>query len=293
MRARREALELLGPLALVVAAGVLGTFVSQTTEIYFVTALISVSTVVAIYVFVGNSGVLSFGHISFFAVGVWAAGVLSIPEQEKTGDDAVPLRLPELDDGWERAVAPDRGGGGRRVRAPRRTAAHAPVRARRRHRDVRRARDHQQPPSLLREDRPRPQHLLVGAGDDGRPAGHDRRASRHRRGVRVPAQPAREAAARDPGGSGRRARGRRLDLPAAARRLRALRVPRRVRRRAVHPLHPDQRGRRVPRPDVHHPRDARHRGRDEPLGRGRRRALRERPRLRARGDGGRHDAARE
>ena len=47
------------------------------------TALISVSTVVAIYVFVGNSGVLSFGHISFFAVGVWAAGVLSVPVAEK------------------------------------------------------------------------------------------------------------------------------------------------------------------------------------------------------------------
>jgi branched-chain amino acid transport system permease protein len=83
VKAGRTALELLGPVALVVAAGVVGMFVSQTTEIYFVTALISVATVVAIYVFVGNSGVLSFGHISFFAVGVWAAGVLSIPEQEK------------------------------------------------------------------------------------------------------------------------------------------------------------------------------------------------------------------
>ena len=80
------------PLLLVVAAGILGTFVSQTTEIYFVTALISVSTVVAIYVFVGNSGVLSFGHISFFAVGVWAAGVLSIPETEK------PATMPYLFD---------------------------------------------------------------------------------------------------------------------------------------------------------------------------------------------------
>ena len=50
------------------------------------------STVVAIYVFVGNSGVLSFGHISFFAVGVWAAGVLSIPEAEK------PATMPYLFD---------------------------------------------------------------------------------------------------------------------------------------------------------------------------------------------------
>ena len=191
MRARREALELLGPAALVVAAGVLGTFVSQTTEIYFVTALISVSTVVAIYVFVGNSGVLSFGHISFFAVGVWAAGVLSIPEQEK------PATMPYLFDFLSSTTVGNvpslliAARGGRRVRAPRRPSAHAAVRARRGHRDVRGARDHQQHPSLLREDRPRPQHLLVGAGDDGRPAGHDRRGSRHRPRVRVPAQPAR------------------------------------------------------------------------------------------------------
>ena len=92
MRARRAALELLAPLVLVVAAGLLGTVVSQTLEIYVITALISVSTVVAIYVFVGNSGVLSFGHISFFAVGVWAAGVLSIPETEK------PATMPYLFD---------------------------------------------------------------------------------------------------------------------------------------------------------------------------------------------------
>ena len=83
MRTRRALAELLAPVALVVAAGLVGAAASQANEIYFISALISVSTVVAIYTFVGNSGVLSFGHISFFAVGVWAAGVLSIPEQEK------------------------------------------------------------------------------------------------------------------------------------------------------------------------------------------------------------------
>ena len=92
MRAGRTVVEFLAPLVLVAAAGILGAFVSTTTEIYFITALISVSTVVAIYVFVGNSGVLSFGHISFFAVGVWAAGVLSIPEAEK------PATMPYLFD---------------------------------------------------------------------------------------------------------------------------------------------------------------------------------------------------
>jgi len=92
VRARHAFVEFAAPAALVVGTALLGTVVSQTTEIYFVTALISVSTVVALYVFVGNSGVLSFGHIAFFAVGVWAAGVLSVPVAEK------PATMPYLFD---------------------------------------------------------------------------------------------------------------------------------------------------------------------------------------------------
>ena len=71
------------PVALVVVAALLGSTVSRATEIYFINALVAVSIVVALYVFVGNSGVLSFGHISFVAAGAWAAGVLSVPEAEK------------------------------------------------------------------------------------------------------------------------------------------------------------------------------------------------------------------
>ena len=83
MRARRNLVQLLGPVALVVVAALLGTLVSRSTEIYFINALVAVVVVVALYVFVGNSGVLSFGHVSFVAVGAWAAGVLSVPIDEK------------------------------------------------------------------------------------------------------------------------------------------------------------------------------------------------------------------
>jgi branched-chain amino acid transport system permease protein len=48
-----------------------------------INALVNVAIVVALYIFIGNSGVLSFGHISFVAVGAWAAGVLSMPVEEK------------------------------------------------------------------------------------------------------------------------------------------------------------------------------------------------------------------
>jgi branched-chain amino acid transport system permease protein len=83
VKAARSLSQLAAPVALVVAAALVGSTVTRATEIYFINALVAVSMVVALYVFVGNSGVLSFGHISFVAVGAWAAGVLSVPEAEK------------------------------------------------------------------------------------------------------------------------------------------------------------------------------------------------------------------
>jgi branched-chain amino acid transport system permease protein len=75
--------ELAGPATLVVVAALLGTLVSASTQGYFTDALVKVAIVVALYVFVGNSGVVSFGHISFVAIGAWTAGVLSVPASEK------------------------------------------------------------------------------------------------------------------------------------------------------------------------------------------------------------------
>jgi len=83
MRRLDAALQLLAPLALVALAALVGTLVSTSTETYVINALVNVAIVVALYVFIGNSGVLSFGHISFVAVGAWAAGVLSMPVEEK------------------------------------------------------------------------------------------------------------------------------------------------------------------------------------------------------------------
>jgi len=79
----RSLAQLGGPVLLVLVAALLGGVASSSTEVYFINALVGVSIVVALYAFVGNSGVLSFGHISFVAVGAWAAGVLSVPRAEK------------------------------------------------------------------------------------------------------------------------------------------------------------------------------------------------------------------
>jgi branched-chain amino acid transport system permease protein len=83
MRRVNSAVQLLAPLALVAVAALVGTLVTTSTETYVINALVNVTIVVALYVFIGNSGVLSFGHISFVAVGAWAAGVLSMPVEEK------------------------------------------------------------------------------------------------------------------------------------------------------------------------------------------------------------------
>ena len=87
---RLDLQQVIAPAILVVAVGIGSTYVSSSNEIYFLNALVSVATVVAIYVFIGNSGVLSFGQMSFVAVGAFLAGIMTIPLESKTGV------LPEL-----------------------------------------------------------------------------------------------------------------------------------------------------------------------------------------------------
>lgn len=97
------ALQLVVPALLVVAVGFASTLVSSSREIYFLNALVSLAIVAAIYVFVGNSGVLSFGQISFVAVGAFTAGVLTIPLDSKRG--VLPDLFPILRDHTVGSVA--------------------------------------------------------------------------------------------------------------------------------------------------------------------------------------------
>jgi branched-chain amino acid transport system permease protein len=83
-------------MVLVVAVGAVSTTVSPARKVDFLSALVSVAIVVAIYVFVGNSGVLSFGQISFVAVGAFAAGVMTVPLDSKKG--VLPQLFPLLRD---------------------------------------------------------------------------------------------------------------------------------------------------------------------------------------------------
>src|SRR5579862_675741 len=58
-----------------------GGFSTETTAI---SALINVMIVVGMYVFIGNSGIVSFGHVGFVAVGAYACALLTIPANTKS-----------------------------------------------------------------------------------------------------------------------------------------------------------------------------------------------------------------
>jgi branched-chain amino acid transport system permease protein len=75
--------EVLVPMLLILITAWLGFAVSSYLQAYFLDTLIKVAIVVGLYVFIGNSGVISFGQISFVALGVWTAGLLTMPQSQK------------------------------------------------------------------------------------------------------------------------------------------------------------------------------------------------------------------
>jgi branched-chain amino acid transport system permease protein len=86
MRRRAGAfIQLLAPVILVAVVAVIGSGVSHARALEFTQALVSTAIVVALYVFIGNSGVISFGQISFFIVGAYAAGEMTVPADAKQG----------------------------------------------------------------------------------------------------------------------------------------------------------------------------------------------------------------
>jgi branched-chain amino acid transport system permease protein len=84
VRAVNAAVGFAGPALLLVLVGIAGTHASFSVQIDFETALVMAAAVIALYTFVGNSGVISFGHVSFVAVGAFAAGLATVPRESKT-----------------------------------------------------------------------------------------------------------------------------------------------------------------------------------------------------------------
>jgi branched-chain amino acid transport system permease protein len=105
---------LVGPVALVVLLAVIASqVVNASDDVKFRTAIVNVALVVALYVFVGNSGVLSFGQVSFVAVGAFAAGLLTVPADVKPGvlPDLFPfLKDHSMSNPWSLVLAAALGG---------------------------------------------------------------------------------------------------------------------------------------------------------------------------------------
>lgn len=95
MRARFDAaMPLLAPAALVLAVALIGSQLSAIRQLEVNDALVNTAIVVALYVFIGNSGVISFGHVSFVAVGAYLSGILSLGAEQK--DFVIPSMYPFL-----------------------------------------------------------------------------------------------------------------------------------------------------------------------------------------------------
>jgi branched-chain amino acid transport system permease protein len=82
--------QLVGPALLVILVAAGAQVLPASTQLQVRSVLVIVSVVVALYVFVGNSGVISFGHVSFVAVGAFAAGLSAAPA------DVKPTTFPDL-----------------------------------------------------------------------------------------------------------------------------------------------------------------------------------------------------
>jgi branched-chain amino acid transport system permease protein len=59
-------------------------------------ALILLVVVVGLYIFIGNSGVVSFGHVTFMAIGGYVSALLTLPEQKKHVLLSLPPMLEQL-----------------------------------------------------------------------------------------------------------------------------------------------------------------------------------------------------
>lgn len=85
-------------LIVVIAYG--ADLLSNSLEPTMIALLINMVIVVGLYVFAGNSGILSFGHISFMAIGAYGWAIITIPVALKSvflPNEPYPLSAIELD----------------------------------------------------------------------------------------------------------------------------------------------------------------------------------------------------
>jgi branched-chain amino acid transport system permease protein len=80
---RFKPIELLGPLMVIFVLSITISLLSASLELAVQFALCNLVMVLALQVFIGNSGVLSFGHGAFAMVGAWISGMSTTSERVK------------------------------------------------------------------------------------------------------------------------------------------------------------------------------------------------------------------
>lgn len=80
------------PILLVLCFAIVASMAGGGIERSFIVFFISLTVVAGMGVYSGNSGILSFGHLSFMAIGAYASAILTLPVQMKK------LTLPNLPD---------------------------------------------------------------------------------------------------------------------------------------------------------------------------------------------------
>jgi branched-chain amino acid transport system permease protein len=103
MAAVRSALRWAWPLLVPAAAVIAVTLVvhglgDELLDRVLTTGLINLVLVVGLYIFVGNSGVFSFGHIAFAAIGAYTSGILVVPPRSGDGVSGKDILLSGLPD---------------------------------------------------------------------------------------------------------------------------------------------------------------------------------------------------
>ena len=80
---RYIAVSILGPVVLLAIAAIIAATIGGGTERALIVFFISLIAVVGMGIYCGNSGILSFGHLSFMGLGAYASGILTMPVHMK------------------------------------------------------------------------------------------------------------------------------------------------------------------------------------------------------------------
>ncbi|MGE0007337.1 MAG: branched-chain amino acid ABC transporter permease [Parvibaculaceae bacterium] len=92
-------------IAVLLCAALAATQAPPATQRIVIEAMVKLTVVVGLYIFVGNSGVFSFGHVAFMAIGGYMSAILTLSPARKHTLLALPAALEAVQLPWPVALA--------------------------------------------------------------------------------------------------------------------------------------------------------------------------------------------